>query len=75
MTEKYIKRIKKGKGRKLKEVRKSIEEFTYNIKSNLELYVKSVIPLAINLMIIDDLKEKEKEKEKIKRKNKNDKKR
>ena len=64
MSEKYIKRTKKGKGRKLKEIRKSIQKFAYDIENNPEFYVKSVVSRAIGLMIIDDLnKRKEKEKE------------
>ena len=66
MSEKYIKRIKKGKGRKLKEIKKSIKKFAFDMNSNPEFYVKPIIPLVINLMIIGDLKEKEKEKEKEK---------
>jgi len=64
LTEKYIKRIKKGKGRKLKEVKKSIQKFAYDIENNPEFYVKPIVKIAVNLIIIDNLKKKEKEKEK-----------
>lgn len=61
MTEKYIKRTKKGKGRKLKEVKKSIEKFTFDIVNNPEFYVKPIVKIAISLMIIDDLNKRKKE--------------
>jgi len=68
MSEKYIKRIKKGKGRKLKEIKKSIQNFAFDIENNPEFYVKPIVKIAISLMIISDLKEKEKEKENLKNK-------
>lgn len=64
MSEKYIKRIKKGKGHKLKEIKKSIEKFAYDIESNPEFYVKPIVKVVISLMIIDDLNKRKKEKEK-----------
>lgn len=55
MSEKYVKRIRKGKGRKLKEIRKNIVKFAYDMANNPEFYVKPIVKIAVNLMIIDDL--------------------
>ena len=55
MSEKYIKRTKKGKGRKRKEFVKEVREF--------RIKIKPVINVALSLMVIEALKEKERKKD------------
>ena len=54
MSEKYIKRTKKGKGRKKKDFIKRIE----NIRTKLQ----PAINVALSLLLLENVKEKEKEK-------------
>jgi len=56
MSEKYIKRTKKGKGHKKKE---TIKDFYLGEKGFVE--IKPVIHIAMSLMIMEDLKNKEKD--------------
>ena len=55
LSEKYIKRTKKGEGRKRKDFVKEVKEFRNQIKPEIQV--------VLGLMIIAGLKDKEREKD------------
>lgn len=60
MSEKYIKRTKKGKGKKKKDFIKEIDA--------VRVRIKPVIQVALSLMVIESIKEKlKKEKKELKK--------
>lgn len=58
MSEKYIKRTKKGKGRKKKDFIKRIE--------NIRIKLQPTINVALSLLLLENIKKKEKKEDEYK---------